>query len=162
MGRPTISEYQVKQAAVPGDKYWYIVGRPNGKRIRAWFKTKEEAKAEAAERNIAMRKLGQNVVTLDATLAETAREAQRGYYRSAKPSKMLSTFISSTSQLFNARFRQRNWRHEYWENLNVGYKRRRYQNLITGPCGRPWGNSPKNTAILKSQPSPVHKLKLLR
>src|SRR5258707_2640569 len=75
MGRPTISEYQVKQAAVPnGDKYWYIVGRPNGKRIRAWFKTKEEAKAEATERNIAMRKLGQNVVTLDATLAETARE----------------------------------------------------------------------------------------
>ena len=36
MGRPAISEYQVKKAKKPNSgKVWHIVGRPNGKRIRA-------------------------------------------------------------------------------------------------------------------------------
>jgi hypothetical protein len=75
MGRPAISEYQVKKAKKPNSgKVWHIVGRPNGKRIRAWFNSKEAAQAEATERNIAMRKLGQNAVALDAVLAETARD----------------------------------------------------------------------------------------
>jgi integrase len=75
VGRPAISEYQVKKAKKPNSgKVWHIVGRPNGKRIRAWFGTKEAAQAEATERNIAMRKLGQDAVSLDAVLAETARD----------------------------------------------------------------------------------------
>jgi hypothetical protein len=75
MGRPAISEYQVKKAKKPNrGKVWHIVGRPNGQRIRAWFDSKEAAQAEATERNIAMRKLGQNAVSLDAVLAETARD----------------------------------------------------------------------------------------
>ena len=75
MGRPVVSEYQVKKAKKPNSgKVWHIVGRPNGKRIRAWFNSKEAAQAEATERNIAMRKLGQNAVALDAVLAETARD----------------------------------------------------------------------------------------
>jgi hypothetical protein len=58
MGRPAISEYQIKKAKKPNSgKVWHIVGRPNGKRIRAWFGTKEAAQAEATERNVAMRKL---------------------------------------------------------------------------------------------------------
>jgi hypothetical protein len=62
-------------ANVPnGGKVWHIVGRPNRTRIRAWFKTKEAAQAEATERNLAMRKLGENAVALDAVLAETARD----------------------------------------------------------------------------------------
>ena len=75
MGRPVVSEYQVKKAKKPNSgKVWHIVGRPNSKRIRAWFNSKEAAQAEATERNIAMRKLGQNAVALDAVLAETARD----------------------------------------------------------------------------------------
>ena len=75
MGRPAISEYQLKKARKPNSgKVWHIVGRPNGKRIRAWFSSKEAAQAEATERNIAMRKLGQDAVSLDAVLAETARD----------------------------------------------------------------------------------------
>ena len=52
----------------------YTIGWPNRTRIRAWFKTKEAAQAEATERNLAMRKLGENAVALDAVLAETARD----------------------------------------------------------------------------------------
>jgi integrase len=75
VGRPAISEYQLKKAKKPNSgKVWHIVGRPNGKRIRAWFSSKEAAQAEATERNIAMRKLGQDAVSLDAVLAETARD----------------------------------------------------------------------------------------
>ena len=79
MARPSIREYQTKRANAPnGDKVWYIVGRPNRKRIRAWFKTKEAAQAEATERNLAMRKLGENAVALDAVLA-TGRPANVSY-----------------------------------------------------------------------------------
>jgi integrase len=75
VGRLAISEYQIKKAKQPNSgKVWHIVGRPNGKRIRAWFGTKEAAQAEATERNVAMRKLGQDAVSLDAVLAETARD----------------------------------------------------------------------------------------
>jgi hypothetical protein len=73
MGRRAISEYQVKRAKVPnGKKSWKIIGRPNGKIIRAWFPTREAAQAEATERNNVMRKLGEDVVSLDAVLASVA------------------------------------------------------------------------------------------
>jgi hypothetical protein len=75
MARPSIREYQIKRANVPnGDKMWYIVGRPNRTRIRAWFKTKEAAQAEATERNLAMRKR-ENAVALDAVLRDGARRS---------------------------------------------------------------------------------------
>jgi hypothetical protein len=54
MGRRAKPEYQVfragkKDGKPNGTKKWYIVGRPEGKRIRAWFETKEAAEAEATE-----------------------------------------------------------------------------------------------------------------
>lgn len=33
------------------DRCLPIIGRPEGDRVRAWFRTKEEAQAEANERN---------------------------------------------------------------------------------------------------------------
>jgi transposase len=38
-----------------GNKHWYITGRPEGKRVRAWFDTKEKAQAEAKECNSYLR-----------------------------------------------------------------------------------------------------------
>ena len=59
-------EFRVYKSSTPnGNRKWYIIGRPAGKRIRAWFATKEQAEAEATERNVKMRKLGETVVTLD-------------------------------------------------------------------------------------------------
>jgi integrase len=55
-----------------GNKHWYIIGRPEGDRVRAWFRTKEEAQAEANERNTKMRKLGERAVTLDHALVAPA------------------------------------------------------------------------------------------
>jgi hypothetical protein len=60
MGRRSKPEFEVKKSAVPnGDLSWFIIGRPNGRRVRAWFPSKEKAQAEAKERNIKMRKLGE-------------------------------------------------------------------------------------------------------
>jgi integrase len=59
MGRRAISEFQVKQTSYPdAGGSWYIVGRPGGKRIRAWFDTKLVAQAEATRRNLS-EKFGQ-------------------------------------------------------------------------------------------------------
>src|ERR1700676_5465667 len=59
MGRRAISEFQVKQTGYPNaGRSWYIVGRPGGKRIRAWFDTKLVAQAEATRRNLS-EKFGQ-------------------------------------------------------------------------------------------------------
>jgi integrase len=57
-----------------GDLVWYIIGRPNGKRQRAWFPTKEKAQAEATERNLKMRKLGEESVTVDNSLIVMAQQ----------------------------------------------------------------------------------------
>jgi len=78
MGRNAKPEYQVfkagkKDGKPNGNKEWYIVGRPEGKRIRAWFATKEEAKAEATERNI-KRRLGSAAATVDNALIVMASE----------------------------------------------------------------------------------------
>lgn len=59
MGRRAISEFQVKQTAYPNaGRSWYIVGRPGGKRIRAWFDTKLLAEAEAEQRNLLIQRFG--------------------------------------------------------------------------------------------------------
>jgi integrase len=68
-------EFRVYKAKENGNRRWYIIGRPTGKRIRAWFETKEQAEAEATERNLKMRKLGETAVTLDHDLLSAATEA---------------------------------------------------------------------------------------
>jgi hypothetical protein len=69
-------EFQVYKASkTNGNRRWYIIGRPQGKRIRAWFATKEAAEAEASERNLKMRKLGETAVTLDHDLLSSATES---------------------------------------------------------------------------------------
>ena len=75
MGRRSKPEFEVKKSAVPnGDLSWFIIGRPNGKRVRAWFPSKEKAQAEAKERNIKMRKLGEDAVGVDNALIVMATE----------------------------------------------------------------------------------------
>jgi integrase len=77
MGRKAISEYQVKFSKQSNaGKHWYIIGRPNGQRRRAWFPTKETARAEATERNNRMRQFGESAVTLSGVLANMAIECQ--------------------------------------------------------------------------------------
>jgi hypothetical protein len=39
-----------------GKRYWYIIGRPHGERVRAWFDSEEQARKEAERRNQEMRK----------------------------------------------------------------------------------------------------------
>jgi integrase len=75
MGRPAKPEYEVKKSSVPnGERIWYIIGRPNGVKKRAWFPTKEKAQAEATERNAKMRKLGQDSAKVDNSLIVMAVE----------------------------------------------------------------------------------------
>jgi hypothetical protein len=75
MGRRAIPEFQVFESSFPnGKKKWYIAGRPNGVRIRAWFSTKEAAKAEATERNLKLRKLGEAAAEVDNRLIVMASE----------------------------------------------------------------------------------------
>jgi integrase len=77
MGRRAISEFQVKQTAYPNaGRSWYIVGRPGGKRIRAWFDTKLVAEAEATQRNLSIQRFGQQAATFSGVLAYMAMECQ--------------------------------------------------------------------------------------
>jgi integrase len=77
MGRRAISEFQVKQTAYPNaGRTWYIVGRPGGKRIRAWFDTKLIAEAEATQRNLSIQRFGQQAATFSGSLAYMAMECQ--------------------------------------------------------------------------------------
>ena len=77
MGRRAISEFQVKQTAYPNaGGSWYIVGRPGGKRIRAWFDTKLVAEAEATQRNLSIQRFGQQAATFSGVLAYMAMECQ--------------------------------------------------------------------------------------
>jgi hypothetical protein len=77
MGRRATSEFQVKQTAYPNaGRCWYIVGRPGGKRIRAWFDTQRLAEAAAAERNLSIQRFGHQAVTLSGILAYMAMECQ--------------------------------------------------------------------------------------
>src|SRR3984893_4976754 len=77
MGRRAISEFQVKQTSYPNaGRCWYIVGRPGGKRIRAWFDTKLTAQAEATQRNLSIQRFGQQAATFSGSLAYMAMECQ--------------------------------------------------------------------------------------
>jgi integrase len=97
MGRRAKPEYQVFKSKKPhGDKSWYIVGRPNGKRVRAWFSSPEKAKAEATERNIKLLKHGSEVDLVLAQYGKTVHDAvafYAEYLRSRAASKPLDAFI---------------------------------------------------------------------
>ena len=50
-------EFVVHRSPKPnGKQYWYIIGRPHGERVRAWFDSEAEAKEEAERRNQEMQK----------------------------------------------------------------------------------------------------------
>jgi integrase len=75
MGRRAKPEYQVFKAKKPnGKNRWFIVGRPNGNRIRAWYPTEEAAKAETTERNLKLRRLGSAAAQVDNALIVMASE----------------------------------------------------------------------------------------
>jgi integrase len=77
MGRRAISEFQVKQTAYPNaGRSWYIVGRPGGKRIRAWFDTQLAAEVAATERNLSIQLFGQQAASFSGVLAYMAIECQ--------------------------------------------------------------------------------------
>jgi integrase len=77
MGRRAISEFQVKQTCYPNaGRSWYIIGRPGGKRIRAWFDTQLIAQAEATRRNLSIQRFGQQAATFSGALAYMAMECQ--------------------------------------------------------------------------------------
>ena len=102
MGRQAKPQFQVFKAKKPnGDKWWYIVGRPNGKRVRAWFSSKEKAQADATERNIQLRKHGTEVDSVLAQYGKTVHDAvafYANYLRTRAVSKPVDVFI----QEFNA------------------------------------------------------------
>jgi integrase len=76
-GRRAISEFQVKQTAYPNaGRSWYIVGRPGGKRIRAWFDTQLAAEAAATQRNLSIQRFGQQAASFSGSLAYMAMECQ--------------------------------------------------------------------------------------
>ena len=52
------------------------MGRPGGKRIRAWFDTQLVAEAEATQRNLSIQRFGQQAATFSGSLAYMAMECQ--------------------------------------------------------------------------------------
>jgi integrase len=67
---------RLRNRGVPnGTKYWYIIGRPNGKRVRAWFDSEDEAKAEAKKQNSQLEHYGSKSFSLSASQREQAEEA---------------------------------------------------------------------------------------
>jgi hypothetical protein len=121
MGRQAKPEYQVFEASeANGNKSWFILGRPNGKRIRAWFPSKEKAAAEATERNIKLRKLGSAAAAVDNSLivmasegaellrpyGETIRQAVEfrvNYLKNRAASKPLDVFIEEYQREMQSR-----------------------------------------------------------
>jgi len=97
MGRRAKPEFAVFQSPKPnGGKSWYIDGRPHGKRVRAWFSSKEKAQAEATEQNIKLRKHGTEVDLVLAQYGKTVHDAVAFYasfLRSRAASKPIDTFI---------------------------------------------------------------------
>lgn len=78
MSRPKKTLFEVKKSRVPnGNKYWFIIGRPNGKRVRAWFDSEAEAKAEAKKQNSELEDYGSKSFTLSASQRAQAEEAIR-------------------------------------------------------------------------------------
>ena len=74
--RPSKPLFEVHKAKVPnGKRYWYIVGRPQGKRVRAWFSSEKEASAEAKKRNKELTEYGMKALSLTASQRAQAEEA---------------------------------------------------------------------------------------
>jgi hypothetical protein len=97
MARPAKPEFEVKKWSVPiGGKPWFIIGRPNGKRIRLSYPTKEKAQAEATKRNDKMRKLGQESAAIDNGLIAMAIESANALKPYGKTIRDALNFISST------------------------------------------------------------------
>jgi integrase len=70
--------FEVKKSGVHnGNKYWYIIGRPNGERIRSWFDSEAEAKAAAKKQNSQLEDYGSKSFTLSASQRAQAEEAIR-------------------------------------------------------------------------------------
>ena len=112
---------------------WYIVGRPNGKRTRAWLKTKEVAQAEATERNLAMRKLGENAVALDAVLAETARDGATRLKPFGKTLKDAIDFYLSHLNTLHSSISARDLDSRNRGSIRSSYAIREYQLAISNP-----------------------------
>src|SRR5689334_20470815 len=97
MGRHAKPEFSVFKSPTPnGDKIWYIDGRPNGKRVRAWFSSKEKAQLEVTERNAKLRKHGTEVDSVLAQYSKTVHDAVAFYAESLRAraaSKPLDEFI---------------------------------------------------------------------
>src|SRR5882757_990553 len=76
MSRQKKTLFEVKISGVPnGNKYWYIIGRPNEKRIRAWFDSDADAKAESQKQNSQLENYGSKSFTLSASQRAQAEEA---------------------------------------------------------------------------------------
>jgi hypothetical protein len=76
--RPKKRMFEVHKSKVPnGSKYWFIIGRPNGTRNRAWFSSEKEAKAEADKRNRELEDYGSKAYSLTASQRAQAEEAIR-------------------------------------------------------------------------------------
>jgi integrase len=74
--RPKKRLFEVHKSSVPnGSKYWFVIGRPNGARIRAWFAKKKEAKAEANKRNNELEDYGSKAYSLTASQRAQAEQA---------------------------------------------------------------------------------------
>jgi integrase len=70
--------FEIHKSRVPnGSKFWFIIGRPNGKRIRAWFAAEKAAKAEADKRNQELHDYGSKAYSLTASQRNQAEEAMR-------------------------------------------------------------------------------------
>ena len=99
MGRRAISEFQVKRTDYPNaGRYWYIVGRPGGKRIRVWFDTKLMAEAAAAKRNLSIEGFGQQAATFSGALAYMAMECQSEAFRTMKARDGHLCFVDSAEK----------------------------------------------------------------
>jgi integrase len=110
MGRHAKPEFSVFKSPNPnGNKIWYIDGRPNGKRERAWFSSKEKAQLEATERNIKLRKHGSEV---DSVLAQYGKNVHHAvahyaeYLRSRAASKPLDAFVKEYKAEMEGRVKQ--------------------------------------------------------
>jgi integrase len=107
MGRRAKLEFSVFKAPKPnGDKWWYVDGRPNGKRVRAWFTSKEKAQAEATERNIKLRRHGSEIDSILAKYGKTVHDAvafYADYLKARHASKPLNAFL----QEYEAQMRSR-------------------------------------------------------
>jgi len=53
------------------------VGRPGGRRIRAWFYTQLLAEAEATQRNLSIQRFGHQAASFSGVVAYMAMECQR-------------------------------------------------------------------------------------